>query len=70
MHGSPDVELHAISKVYDDGTVALRGITLSFGRGQIFAILGHNGAGACFVVYMCVCVCVCVRACVCVSVRV
>eukprot|EP00048_Salpingoeca_helianthica_P024859 m.35933 g.35933 ORF g.35933 m.35933 type:complete len:1599 (-) comp9627_c1_seq2:26-4822(-) len=45
VHGSPDVELHAISKVYEDGTVALRGITLSFGRGHIFAILGHNGAG-------------------------
>ena len=38
--------------MYDDGTAALRGVTLSFGRGQIFALLGHNGAGA--VVLCCV----------------
>lgn len=42
---TPRVEMHGIHKVYPDGTVALRGVGLMLGRGEIVGLLGENGAG-------------------------
>jgi simple sugar transport system ATP-binding protein len=41
----PLLELKNITKVYDNGVVANRNITMSFRRGEIHAIVGENGAG-------------------------
>ena len=38
------IEIQGIHKVYPDGTIALRGIDLAFGRG-LLGLLGPNGAG-------------------------
>lgn len=34
-----------VSKVYQDGTVALDGVTLSIKQGEFVSIVGHSGAG-------------------------
>jgi len=34
-----------LRKVYDDGTTALRDVSLSVGSGEVFALIGPNGAG-------------------------
>lgn len=39
------IEVHALRKVYDTGTEALKGIDLSVEEGDFFALLGPNGAG-------------------------
>lgn len=39
------LSLSDINKTYDDGTIALRDIHLSVGRGEFFGLLGPNGAG-------------------------
>ena len=42
---TPRVEMRGIHKVYPDGTIALRGVDLLLGRGEIVGLLGENGAG-------------------------
>jgi len=39
------VEMRNIKKVYPDGTVALRGVDFTVGKGEIVGLLGENGAG-------------------------
>ncbi|MDI3474632.1 MAG: ral nucleoside transport system ATP-binding protein [Thermococcaceae archaeon] len=41
----PAVEMEGIFKVYPDGVVALRGVTLRVEEGEIHGLLGENGAG-------------------------
>ncbi len=47
MMPPPDVvvEMKGITKVYPDGTVALRGVDLELRRGEVHGLLGENGAG-------------------------
>jgi len=40
-----DVSWHDVRKVYDDGHVALGGVTLEVARGEFLAILGTSGSG-------------------------
>ena len=42
---TPIVEIQGLSKVYDDGFEALKGVDLSIEDGEILALLGPNGAG-------------------------
>lgn len=39
------LEIKNLKKVYQDGTVALDGVTLSVEQGEFFSLLGLNGAG-------------------------
>ena len=39
------VSIQHLSKVYDNGKVAVEDLTLNFYEGQITSFLGHNGAG-------------------------
>lgn len=39
------IEVTDLRRVYGGGFEAVRGITFSVGRGEIFALLGTNGAG-------------------------
>ena len=39
------LEIQNLTKVYPNGFQALNGIDLKMYSGQIFALLGHNGAG-------------------------
>src|SRR4051794_33459455 len=41
---APFLELNGISKTYPD-VVALNGVSLSVGRGEIIGLIGENGAG-------------------------
>ncbi|MCZ7676461.1 MAG: ABC transporter ATP-binding protein [Roseovarius sp.] len=41
----PIVEIDNLSKTYDDGFQALKGVTLAIEEGEILALLGPNGAG-------------------------
>ena len=41
----PALEIENLSKVYDNGFDALKGISLSVEQGDFFALLGPNGAG-------------------------
>jgi ABC-2 type transport system ATP-binding protein len=50
--GKPDnservvvLEARNLTKRYDDGTLALKNLSIAVGRGEIFAMLGGNGAG-------------------------
>jgi ABC-type multidrug transport system ATPase subunit len=38
------IHTHGLSKLYGDN-VALRNLDLTIARGEIFGLLGHNGAG-------------------------
>jgi spermidine/putrescine transport system ATP-binding protein len=42
---APDAELVGVTKVYDDGTLAVDDVTLHVARGEFFAILGPSGCG-------------------------
>jgi len=42
---TPAIEATDLSRTYDGGFEAVRGISLSVPRGEIFALLGTNGAG-------------------------
>jgi len=39
------LRVHGLRKTYPNGTKAVQGISLNMFSGQIFALLGHNGAG-------------------------
>ena len=39
------MKISDLRKVYDNGFKAVNGINLKMYNGQIFALLGHNGAG-------------------------
>ncbi|HLL86553.1 MAG TPA: ABC transporter ATP-binding protein [Thermoleophilaceae bacterium] len=41
----PALELHGLTKRYDDGTLALEGLDLAVPAGRFFGLLGPNGAG-------------------------
>ena len=41
----PVVELDGVTKSYPGGITALRGVTLSIGRGELVAIVGPSGSG-------------------------
>src|SRR3954468_9315848 len=44
-HGPPALETRALTKRYDDGTVAVRDFDLAIPAGTFFGLLGPNGAG-------------------------
>ena len=39
------VSVQHLSKVYDNGKIAVEDLSLNFYEGQITSFLGHNGAG-------------------------
>src|ERR671930_2714663 len=41
----PAVRVEALTKLYPSGTLAVDGLDLSIGRGEILGMLGPNGAG-------------------------
>jgi ABC-2 type transport system ATP-binding protein len=43
--GEPVIEVEDLRKTYPDGTAAVKGISFSVRRGEIFGFLGPNGAG-------------------------
>lgn len=46
MAGEPSViEIHGLTKTYDNGFKALKEVDLDIRKGEIFALLGPNGAG-------------------------
>jgi ABC-type uncharacterized transport system ATPase subunit len=45
MRSEPYVEMKSITKVYPDGTIALRGVNFAVRKGEIVMLLGENGAG-------------------------
>jgi putative ABC transport system ATP-binding protein len=42
---TPVLELHDVHKTYPGGVAALRGVSLSVGRGELTAIVGPSGSG-------------------------
>lgn len=41
----PHISMRGIVKIYQDGTLALRGVDLDIYRGEVLGLLGENGAG-------------------------
>ena len=46
------LKIKDLKKTYDSGFVAVKGVNLAMYEGQIFALLGHNGAGKSTVISM------------------
>ena len=45
METRPILEADRLTKRYEDGVLALNGVSFSVRQGEIFAMLGANGAG-------------------------
>jgi len=45
MMQTPIIRTENLIKIYQDGTVALRGVSISIRKGEIVGLLGENGAG-------------------------
>jgi ABC-2 type transport system ATP-binding protein len=45
VRGEPVIEVEDLQKTYPDGTAAVKGISFTVQRGEIFGFLGPNGAG-------------------------
>lgn len=43
--GVSKLEIRGLSKQYENGTQAVNDVNLTMHAGQVFALLGHNGAG-------------------------
>lgn len=45
MMQTPIIRTENLIKIYQDGTIALRGVSISIRKGEIVGLLGENGAG-------------------------
>ncbi|MCC6052315.1 MAG: ATP-binding cassette domain-containing protein, partial [Fervidicoccaceae archaeon] len=45
MMQTPIIRTENLIKIYQDGTIALRGVSISIQKGEIVGLLGENGAG-------------------------
>lgn len=45
MADKPMIQLKDVSKIYDNGTVGLKGINLTINKGEFVVVVGLSGAG-------------------------